>query len=129
MERIKAEALVPQVSGQADALEVRIKRPLENRVIGQRVEDVIRDLFSAGEVDDLHRAAVYAVAEQDDLEGGRFGVLVDAAFAEIDVAERLQIQGQAVHFSHAKILPVFIALMIDGVTLYIAASSTPLIPQ
>ncbi len=68
MEGVEADSEVGEVPGEADALEVRVERPLRDLVVRQGVDDLRRDLLALREVDDLHLAAVDRVAEQQDLE-------------------------------------------------------------
>ena len=65
---VEADSEVGEVPGEADALEVRVERPLRDLVVRQGVDDLRRDLLALREVDDLHLAAVDRVAEQQDLE-------------------------------------------------------------
>lgn len=91
MKRIKACAHVPQVSRQADALEVSVKGPFFNCVICQGVEYFSRNPLTAGKVNDSHITSVHGIAKQENLERGRFRVPVYAALVQINVREGLNI--------------------------------------
>lgn len=79
MERIKADTEVGQIPGQADTFKVRIESPLCNVLIRQGVEDLRRDMFSLRKINNLYRAAIDRIAEQQDFKVGRLRIFVDAA--------------------------------------------------
>ena len=92
MERGEIHALVTQIMGQADTLEVRVESPFGHGVVGQRGENFLWDFFAACEVDDLYISVINRAAEQQNLEIWRLTVAVYAAFHEVDIGIGFQVQ-------------------------------------
>jgi len=80
-------------AGDTDALEARVVRPLEHGIADERVDDFVGKRLATGKVIDMHRPAVDAHAEEQNLEQRRFDVAIHARFREIDVAERFDVNG------------------------------------
>ena len=84
VERIRADTHIRQIPGQADTLKLRIERPLGHAIVCQGIQDICRDLFTAGEIYGPDLTAVYAVSEQQDLKIRAFRVFVHTAFRQAD---------------------------------------------
>jgi len=50
-------------------------------------------MFARRKIDDLNLAAIYGITEQENLEVGRLGILINAAFGEIVAAIGFNIYG------------------------------------
>lgn len=100
VERIKADAPVRQIAGQAHPLELAVECPLGNGIIREGIEDILRYLLAAGKVNHLHGTAVHGVSEQQYFKIGSLGILIDAAFLQVVAAKSLQIDTHRFHIHH-----------------------------
>ena len=73
-----------QISGQAHPLEVGIEGPLGDALIRKRCKDFFRDTLAAGQINYLHGAVVYRIAEQQNFKIRCFAVAIHRGFAQID---------------------------------------------
>lgn len=69
-----------QPPGERDPLKRRIVRPLDHARIDECGEHLVGQPTATGEIDDLHRAAIDRVAEDEEAEVGVFGIRVDVGF-------------------------------------------------
>lgn len=100
VEGIEAPAHALQVLGQANALKRRVESGLDDGLIRQGVQDVIRDLLAAREVNDLHRPGIHAVPEKQNLEIRRFHITVHAGLLQVAAAEGFDIDAECFHIHH-----------------------------
>lgn len=80
-----------QIPGQTHALKAGIESPLGNRRITECVPDFRRKRFAAGQIDQLRRSAIYAIAEKKNLEIRRLTVSVHTGLADVGAAVGFQI--------------------------------------
>lgn len=76
---------------QADAFKVGIESPLGYGIILQSGDNISGDLFSAGEVDQLHGTAVHTVRKQQYFKYGRLYIAIHASFCKGLIAVGLDI--------------------------------------
>lgn len=100
MERIKAHPQVIQVPRQADSFKAGIEGPLGDGFIGYGIQDVIRNGFSLGQINDLYVAAIHGVTKEKNLKGWGFSIFVYAALGQVDVTERFNIDTYVFHTFH-----------------------------
>ena len=86
-----------QIDRQADTLESRIERRLDDARVSKCLKDHGRDGFTPSQVDDLSWRGVDAVAEQEDAEARVFGVPVHTRGGEVGGTEGFEVQGKRVH--------------------------------
>ena len=86
--------IVPsQPDGKADPLERRIVRPLNNRIICKRPDDLLRYGIAGCQVIYGDLAAVHGYAEKQYFKIRGLGVLIHAAFFQIDIGKGLHVDG------------------------------------
>ncbi|WP_426705002.1 hypothetical protein [Corynebacterium auriscanis] len=91
--------MTAQIGRQADALEGRVERRLDDARVGEGLKDLGWDRLAPGQVDDLSGCPVDAVTEQEDAEGLVFGVPVHASGGEVGGAEGFEVQGKRAHWA------------------------------
>ncbi|WP_262347302.1 hypothetical protein [Corynebacterium aurimucosum] len=84
---------------EADALECGVERPLHYVRVDECGQHLFGELVSVGEIDDLDRAAVDRVAEQQELEIVVVGVGVHTGFRQVHRREGLDVNEE---FTHAR---------------------------
>lgn len=89
--------VAPQIGTEADALEGRIERRLDDARVGEGLKDHGWDGLAPGQVDDLSGCPVDAVAEQEDLKIWVFGVFVHTSSGEVGWRVGFEVQGERVH--------------------------------
>ena len=100
MERVQAHPKITQVSRQAYPFEAGIERPLDDGFIGQGIQDSVRDALSLRQVNDLYLTTVHGIPKEKDFKGWRFCVFVHAAFGQVNIAERFNIDTDGFHTLH-----------------------------
>ena len=83
---IEAFAEIRQVPRQAYTLKVGVERPLRYFVIGQRIQNLLRNPLPIGNVNDLHRTVVHGVSEEQDRKILRFSVTINTTLHDIHTA-------------------------------------------
>ncbi len=73
-----------KIAGEADAFEVRVKRPFHDPLIAKRIKNLKWDGFTLCHIDDLNGSAINCVGEKENLKIRTFGVFVDPGFSDID---------------------------------------------
>ena len=96
--RIEAKSHIRQIPGQADSFKLCIERPFRHLIVCQCIKDILRQFFSAGQVNRRYLPAVYAVSEQKDLKVRTFRIFVYAALRQAHRRERLNINFKILHF-------------------------------
>ena len=79
--------------------------------VDQRGQHLIGQLVPVGEIDDLDRAAVDRITEQQNVEVRVFGIRVDPRFGEIDRRKCFEIAANGSYRAHEYVRPVLMALI------------------
>ncbi len=96
-ERIEVYPQVRQVMRQAHTFKVGIECPLDDALIGQSIQNFLRNLLTTHEVDDLHRASIHGIAEKQDCKVLSFGITVNSTLADIYAAPSFKIDRNGLH--------------------------------
>jgi hypothetical protein len=79
MEGIQAPPQVRQIPGQAHPFEIGIEGPFGDGVIGEGLQNLFRDGFPLGQIDDLHGAPIHRIAKKEDFKIRGLGVFIHPA--------------------------------------------------
>ena len=86
--------IVPaQPDGKANPFEGRIVRPLDDGIVRERPDDLLRYGVAGCQVIYGDLAAVHGYAEKEDFKIRGLGVLIHAAFFQIDIGKSLHVDG------------------------------------
>lgn len=96
--RIKVSALrQAQKTAEADTFKGGIVCPLLYGIISKSCQNIRRNLFSTGAIDDMHRAIVNGVGEEQDFKGEIFGIAVNTAFGKLSVTVGFKVDMNLLH--------------------------------
>ena len=79
MEGIQAPPQIRQIPGQTHPFEIGIEGPFGDGVIGEGLQNLFRDGFSLGQINDLHGAPIYRITKQEDFKIRGFRVFIHPA--------------------------------------------------
>ena len=88
---------VRQVSRQAHTLKVRIERPLDDALIGQRIQNLLWNLLTTHEVNDLHRTSINGIGKEQDRKILCLCITVNSTLADIYAAPSFKIDRNGLH--------------------------------
>ena len=87
----------PQISGETYTLKLHVECPLDDRFIGERRKNFIRDTVAVRQIVELHCTVIYRNAHQRDSKIRRIGVSVHTTLGDVTVTPSLQIDFYCFH--------------------------------
>jgi hypothetical protein len=100
MEGIQAPPQVRQIPGQAHSFEIGIEGPLGDGVISEGLQNLFREGFSLGQINDVHWAPIHCIAKKEDCKIRGLGVFIDPALGQVHIAVGLNIDTNGFHTFH-----------------------------
>ena len=91
---IKSYPQVRQVTRQTHPLKIGVERPLDDALIGQSVQNFLRNLLSIGNVDDLHCASINGIGKEQDRKILCLCITVNSTLADIYATPSFKIDRQ-----------------------------------
>ena len=96
-ERIEVYPQVRQVTRQAHTLKVSVECPLDDALIGQRIQNLFWNRLPIGEVNGLRLASIHGIGKEQDRKILCLCVTVNSTLADIYAAPSFKIDRNGLH--------------------------------